>query len=76
MIIYLSYEVTVQAMANHVLRRSFIGYSDVRIIMGEDEAALLRLGQEKRGEIDRGPVRQPHRPPRLKCFLGETRWIS
>jgi predicted phage-related endonuclease len=33
-------------------RRSFIGGSDARIIMGDDEAALLRLWQEKRGEIE------------------------
>jgi predicted phage-related endonuclease len=33
-------------------RRSFIGGSDARIIMGEDEAALLRLWREKRGEIE------------------------
>ena len=31
-------------------RRYFIGGSDARIIMGEDEAALLRLWREKRGE--------------------------
>jgi predicted phage-related endonuclease len=31
-------------------RRSFIGGSDARIIMGNDEAALLRLWREKRGE--------------------------
>ena len=30
-------------------RRSFIGGSDARIIMGKDEAALLRLWREKRG---------------------------
>jgi predicted phage-related endonuclease len=30
-------------------RRSFIGGSDARIIMGSDEAALLRLWREKRG---------------------------
>jgi predicted phage-related endonuclease len=34
------------------LRRSFIGGSDARIIMGDDEAALLRLWREKRGEIE------------------------
>ena len=34
------------------LRRSFIGGSDARIIMGNDEAALMRLWQEKRGEIE------------------------
>src|SRR6266571_3074405 len=33
-------------------RRSFIGGSDARIIMGDDEAALLRLWREKRGEIE------------------------
>jgi putative phage-type endonuclease len=33
-------------------RRSFIGGSDARIIMGADEAALIRLWQEKRGEAD------------------------
>ena len=32
-------------------RRLFIGGSDARIIMGSDEAALVRLWQEKRGEI-------------------------
>src|SRR3954454_9441951 len=32
--------------------RAFIGGSDARIIMGEDEAALLRLWREKRGEIE------------------------
>jgi predicted phage-related endonuclease len=33
-------------------RRTFIGGSDARIIMGIDEAALLRLWQEKRGEAE------------------------
>jgi hypothetical protein len=32
-------------------RRSFIGGSDARIIMGQDEKALIRLWQEKRGEV-------------------------
>ena len=32
-------------------RRAFIGGSDARIIMGDDEAALIRLWREKRGEI-------------------------
>ena len=31
-------------------RRSFIGGSDARVIMGTDEAALLHLWREKRGE--------------------------
>jgi predicted phage-related endonuclease len=33
-------------------RRYFIGGSDARIIMGNDEAALLRLWREKRGEVE------------------------
>jgi predicted phage-related endonuclease len=33
-------------------RRCFIGGSDARIIMGTDEAALLRLWREKRGEAE------------------------
>src|SRR5438105_4110330 len=33
-------------------RRYFIGGSDARIIMGDEEAALLRLWREKRGEIE------------------------
>src|SRR6516225_1058035 len=39
-------------MENHARRRSFIGGSDARIIMGDDEAVLARLWKEKRGEID------------------------
>jgi predicted phage-related endonuclease len=33
-------------------RRSFIGGSDARIVMGSDEGALLRLWREKRGEAE------------------------
>jgi len=33
-------------------RRYFIGGSDARIIMSDDEAALLRLWKEKRGEVE------------------------
>jgi putative phage-type endonuclease len=32
-------------------RRTFIGGSDARVIMGDDEAALIRLWREKRGEV-------------------------
>lgn len=35
-----------------VERRSFIGGSDARIIMGTDETRLIRLWREKRGEIE------------------------
>jgi len=37
---------------NSVNRRTFIGGSDARIIMGDDEAALIRLWREKRGEVE------------------------
>jgi predicted phage-related endonuclease len=33
-------------------RRQFVGGSDARIIMGDDEAALVRLWREKRGEAE------------------------
>jgi hypothetical protein len=33
-------------------RRQFIGGSDARIIMSPDEAALIRLWKEKRGEAE------------------------
>ena len=38
--------------ANFIDRQTFIGGSDAWIIMGDDEAALLRLWREKRGEIE------------------------
>ena len=41
---------TAEARPGH--RRHFIGGSDARIIMGDDEASLLRLWREKRGEIE------------------------
>jgi predicted phage-related endonuclease len=37
---------------DHGGRRSFIGGSDARIIMGNDETALIHLWQEKRGEVE------------------------
>jgi predicted phage-related endonuclease len=39
-------------MPNRSSPRYFIGGSDARIIMGQDEAALLRLWREKRGEAE------------------------
>jgi predicted phage-related endonuclease len=38
--------------ASRTCRRGFIGGSDARIIMGTDEAALVRLWREKRGEVE------------------------
>src|SRR3954471_5101059 len=55
-----SYDERFGAMANQHSRRSFIGGSDARIIMGDDETALLRLWREKRGEIE---------PADLSCTL-------
>src|SRR5262249_53213124 len=37
---------------NCLSRRSFIGGSDARVIMGSDEAALLRLWREKRSDAE------------------------
>src|SRR5881409_3058210 len=39
-------------LEHHIYRRHFIGGSDARIIMGDDEAALVRLWREKRGETE------------------------
>ena len=38
-------------MSRKIDRRYFIGGSDARVIMGDDEANLVRLWREKRGEI-------------------------
>jgi predicted phage-related endonuclease len=39
-------------MSRKIDRRSCIGGSDARVIMGDDEAALVRLWREKRGEVE------------------------
>ena len=39
-----------KASPDSSIRRSFIGGSDARVIVGDDEGALLRLWREKRGE--------------------------
>jgi predicted phage-related endonuclease len=39
-------------ITDSISRRSFIGGSDARIIMGEDEPALLRLWREKLGDAE------------------------
>jgi YqaJ-like viral recombinase domain len=41
-----------QKIDRHFDRRSFIGGSDARIIMGGDETALMRLWRAKRGEAE------------------------
>ena len=40
------------AVRKYVNRRTFIGGSDARVIMGGNETAVMRLWQEKRGEIE------------------------
>jgi predicted phage-related endonuclease len=42
---------SVKLTVNKSDRRYFIGGSDARIIMGQDEDALVRLWREKRGEV-------------------------
>ena len=44
--------ITMTSQFNRGDRRPFIGGSDARIIMGNDESALLRLWREKRGEAE------------------------
>jgi predicted phage-related endonuclease len=39
-------------LAHSLGRRGFIGGSDARVIMGSDEANLVRLWREKRGEVE------------------------
>jgi predicted phage-related endonuclease len=39
-------------LAHSLGRRGFLGGSDARIIMGSDEANLVRLWREKRGEVE------------------------
>jgi predicted phage-related endonuclease len=41
-----------RSITNSTHRRCFIGGSDARIIMGDDETALFRLWREKRGEVE------------------------
>jgi hypothetical protein len=43
---------TTRISSKRLNRRSFIGGSDARVIMGADETALLRLWREKRGEAE------------------------
>jgi predicted phage-related endonuclease len=43
---------SVKRLADSASRRTFLGGSDARIVMGADEAALLRLWREKRGEAE------------------------
>jgi hypothetical protein len=45
-------DVSTMVFHKNIDRRSFLGGSDARIIMGDDEQALLRLWHEKRGEAE------------------------
>src|SRR5499425_571213 len=46
------WRIDMSVAATGAQRRAFVGGSDARIIMGSDEAALLRLWREKRGEAE------------------------
>ncbi|WP_409187997.1 YqaJ viral recombinase family protein [Bradyrhizobium sp. RDM4] len=48
----MNHSISSQGMSSQLDRRSFIGGSDARTVMGDDAAALLRLWQEKRGELE------------------------
>jgi predicted phage-related endonuclease len=39
-------------MSSLIDRRTFLGGSDARVIMGDDQALLVRLWREKRGELE------------------------
>jgi predicted phage-related endonuclease len=39
-------------MSELINRRCFIGGSDARVIMGDDEVNLIRLWREKRGKVE------------------------
>src|SRR5215218_7505301 len=43
---------SIEAGGRNETRRGFIGGSDARIVMGDDQAALQRLWREKRGEVE------------------------
>src|SRR5450631_495587 len=43
---------SIETTSSQSNRRSFIGGSDARVIMGYDETALIRLWREKRGEAE------------------------
>src|ERR1700723_603579 len=43
---------TASKSSHNLARRTFIGGSDARIIMGDDEVSLVRLWREKRGEAE------------------------
>jgi predicted phage-related endonuclease len=45
-------DVSTMVFHKNIDRRSFLGGSDARIIMGGDESALVRLWHEKRGEAE------------------------
>jgi predicted phage-related endonuclease len=42
----------IRMVADSTNRRSFLGGSDARIVMGDNETALVRLWHEKRGEVE------------------------
>jgi hypothetical protein len=58
-----------KSIADSAKRRHYIGGSDARIIMGDDEAALIRLWREKRGEVEPEDL-SGNSPPRNSIAVG------
>ena len=52
-----------QGFRRHADRREFIGGSNARIIMGDDEVALLRLWREKQDEAEPQDLSGKPHPP-------------
>jgi predicted phage-related endonuclease len=49
---FMNCSISSQGKASWPARRHFVGGSDARIIMGDDEAELVRLWREKRGDVE------------------------
>jgi hypothetical protein len=64
-----------EMVADSANRRSFIGGSDAQIIIGDDEAALLRILGEKRGEAEPEAL-FTDLIVHLGLASGVNRWIS
>ena len=57
-------------------RRHFLGGSDARVIMSPDEAALIRLWKEKRGEAEPEDLsREPRCPSRRRYRSAQSNLV-
>ena len=68
---------TVDRFGTGLTRRSFIGGSDARVIVGDDEATLRRLWLQKRGEVEPEDLSgNSHRPARAVTEDLNRRWYE